>query len=363
MKDSKLIDFSKRTPEKILVCQLRQIGDVLLATPSVQLLHERFPKAQLHVFTERKCAEVLEGNPYITRVWPIDKKACKHLGQELLFYWRVARQDFDLVVDFQQLPRCRWVVGMSAARWRVSYPPPWYNRLLYTHWSEPVTGYAAMAKASIMRPLGITWDGQRPRLFLRQDELDQAARLLADLGLRPEEKLVTLDATHRRAPRRWPADHYGRLMRLVLEQEPATRFLLLYGPGEEEQVEAVRTIALEQGVDEKRLLLPPMLSLRQAASCIARASMHLGNCSAPRHVAVSVDTPTFVILGATSWGWTFPSPEHRHVALGLDCQPCNRNSCPDMRCLTELTPEAVLPEFLEHFRRYGKKRLSPGRGE
>ncbi len=360
MKDSKPILFAGKEPRRILVCQLRQIGDVLLATPSMQLLRTRFPQAELHVLTEKKCVAVLEGNPDVSRIWPIDKNAFQHFGEELAFYWRVARQEFDLVVDFQQLPRCRWVVGMSAARWRVSYPPPWYNRLLYTHWSEPLRGYAAMAKASIMRPLGIEWDGQRPRLFLSNAEQEQAAKLLAELGLRPEERLVSLDATHRRAPRRWPAAHFGRLLRLVLEQEPDLRFLLLYGPGEEEQIQEARASALEQGVPEERLLLPPMLSLRQAAACIARAAVHLGNCSAPRHFAVAVDTPSFVILGATSWGWTFPGSEHRHMALGMECQPCNKNNCADLSCLTRLLPETVLPEFLGHLRRFGTRRPFDG---
>ncbi|PKN39641.1 MAG: glycosyltransferase family 9 protein, partial [Deltaproteobacteria bacterium HGW-Deltaproteobacteria-20] len=32
-------------PKRILVCQLRQIGDVLLTTPSIRLLKERYPNA------------------------------------------------------------------------------------------------------------------------------------------------------------------------------------------------------------------------------------------------------------------------------------------------------------------------------
>ncbi len=69
MKD--LTDFK---PKRILACQLRQIGDVLLATPSLQLLKERYPEAELHLLTEKKCAPVLENNPHVDHVWEIDKK-------------------------------------------------------------------------------------------------------------------------------------------------------------------------------------------------------------------------------------------------------------------------------------------------
>ena len=48
-------DLSSFQPRRILICQQRQIGDVLLATPVFQLLKQRFPQAELHLFTEPKC--------------------------------------------------------------------------------------------------------------------------------------------------------------------------------------------------------------------------------------------------------------------------------------------------------------------
>ena len=87
---------------KILVLQQRQIGDVLLATPAVELLKRRFPQAELHVFTEKKCVPMLEGNPNISRIWAVDKKELSSLYKEIAFYRAVAAQKFDLAVDFQQ---------------------------------------------------------------------------------------------------------------------------------------------------------------------------------------------------------------------------------------------------------------------
>ena len=248
----------------------------------------------------------------------------------------------------QQTPRCRWVVAFSRATVRLTHTPPWYTRWLYTHWSDPQRGYASALKASALAPLGIRWNGERPLLVLRDDEKKAAADYLAGLGLVPGQTLVTVDATHRRETRRWPATSYAALLDLAAQHDPTLRFQLLYGPGEED---VVREIVDAAEVKEAFLPLGRLLTLREMAACISLARLHLGNCSAPRHIAVAVGTPTLTIQGATSPGWVFPAPEHGYVSLGLPCQPCNKNSCDiGIRCLTELTPEQVLPELLRRLR-------------
>ena len=250
---------------RILVCQLRQIGDVLLTTPSLELLARRYPGAEIHVFTEKKCLPMLQGNPHVHTIWPVDKKALPSLLHELIFYRRVAASGFDVTVDFQQLPRCRWVVGFSRARVRLSFPPPWYLRFLYTHWTKPKPAYAGAYKAGVLAPLGIRWQGERPRLYLNEEEHAAAHALLDSLHL-AGKTFVTVDATHRQPTRRWPAAHFAALMDMAAEARPDLHFLLPYGPGEEDEVRALRELCRRKD----RVVIPPdMLSLRLMAACIS----------------------------------------------------------------------------------------------
>ena len=341
---------------RILVCQLRQIGDVLLSTPSLELLARRFPGAEIHMFTEKKCVPMLQGNPHVSRIWAVDKKSLPTIFHELAFYRKVTAEKFDLAVDFQQLPRCRWVMGLSRAKVRLSFPPPWYLRFLYTHWVKPGRAYAGAYKAGVLAPLGIRWQGERPRLYLNGDEIEAARVLLDGLGL-AGKPFVTVDATHRHPTRRWPAAHFAALMDMAVDACPELRFLLSYGPGEEEEVRTLR----ERCRRRDNIILPPsLLSLREMAACMTQAAMHLGNCSAPRHMAVATDLPTFTILGATGKGWTFPSPEHTDIQgkefFDMPCQHCNKNSCPEgSPCLTRLAPELVFPRFMAHLQSYARR--------
>ena len=335
MKD--LTDFH---PKRILVCQLRQIGDVLLATPSIRLLKERYPDAEIDVLTEKKCVPVVENNPDVSRIWPIDKKALKNPFKALRYYARIGQSGYDLIVDFQQLPRCRYVTIFSHAEVKLTIRPPWYNKLFYTHWSDPVFAYAAKCKAGVLGPLGIEWNGEPPKIWLTEKENAWANEFIAKEGM-TSGRFITVDPSHRRITRKWPERHFAGLIRLLRERHPDLKAFILYGPGEKNVAEEVARLAGDGAVVSDH-----MLSLREMAAVQARAALHLGNCSAPRHFAVAVDTPSLTIHGATGFGWCFPSERHTSVDKGLPCRSCNKNECETRECLETFHPEECLEEAL-----------------
>lgn len=330
-------DLSKIAPQRILVCQQRQIGDALLATPAMELLKHRFAHAELHLFTESKCEPLLRHNPAIDYFHLLDKREQPTLLSQLRWYKQVASHNFDMVIDFQQLPRCSMLTLCSGAAVRLSHPSPWYRHFLYTHEVAPVSGYAAAAKVSQLAPLGIEWRGEKPSLFLTSKERDAAGLLLASLGLRPEHLLMTIDATHRRASKRWPAPYFARFIDLMASALPHLRVFLMRGPGEDCEVSALAELCTRK---EALLALPPLPDLRISAACMARAMLHVGTCSAPRHIAVALGVPSLIIPGASGPEWTYPDPQrHRELRLPLDCYPCSRLECSAPLCLTQISPD------------------------
>lgn len=342
---------SIKTIKKILICQQRQIGDVLLATPVLELLKKRFPDAEIDFFTEKKCVPILENNPNIHKIHALDKKKLKHFFAALFYYYGIARNNYDLIVDLQQLPRIRWINRFSRQAIRLTFTPPWYRRLLYTDWVDIQKGYAVAEKVSILRVFDIIWQGEIPRIYLKDSEIQDVDVYLKSLGLKDNTTLITVDSTHRRITRRWPAEYYAKLMVLIAKKSPNMVFLPLFGPGEEKDIRELieHCEKLEPGFSKENLLITDrMLTLREMAACIAKAKVHIGNCSSPRHIAVAVDTPSFIVLGSNS-GWTFPSIKHTDVSKGLACQPCHSNVCPiNCKCLYDLAPEEVISAFWEH---------------
>ena len=53
---------------KFLLIQLRRIGDVLMTTPSIRMLHECYPDAEMTFLTESPSDQVLNENPNIQEI-------------------------------------------------------------------------------------------------------------------------------------------------------------------------------------------------------------------------------------------------------------------------------------------------------
>lgn len=340
-------DISSLSPRKILVCQLRQIGDVVIATAMVELLARRWPGAELHFLTEARSAPILENNPHIAKVWALEKRG---FFADLLFLLKAARGGYDLFIDFQQLPRTRMAALMTDAPVRLGASTKWYKHLRYTHLAKMRNcGYAGRFKAQILAPLGIEWADQPPRMYLSDEERNWTETYLASQGFEEGDELIALDPTHWSDTRRWPARHWAGFIKLALEQRPNLRFYLFHGPGERGQVDEVVRLSGRA----ERCILPPDSppSLRQTAAMAARARLQVGNCSAPRHMAVAVGTPTLTIIGSNGdTAWTFPDNSRHRIAFHhLPCSKCNRNTCKfgTLECLNDLPPEKVVELFFE----------------
>ena len=337
--------------KKILVCQLRQIGDVMLSTPVAELLAQKYPHAEIHYFTEKKCVPVLQHNPYISKIWAVDKKELSNIFKEFAYYKKVAQQGYDLMVGLQHLPRIRWISYLCDAPVKLSYPSKWVNDVGYTHLSEHKSGYASESKVSILAPLGIEWNRTTPKLFLTPEEEADAVDLLGKYGVTSDDKLITVDPTHMRPTRQYPPKSYGKLISALAKQRSDLKFLLLAGPGEEQVLDEVM-----EGCDSPdSVIIPdPILSLREVAACQKHSVLHIGNCSAPRHIAVAVGTPTFVVLGSTGDAWRFPSEEHTTIVSDIECCPCGKDACSiGIKCLTELEPDRVAKSVLDHLKALG----------
>ena len=87
--------------QKFLIIQTAFIGDVVLATPLIEKLHDFFPEAQIDFLLRKGNEQLLTGHPFIHELLIWDKKKNK---QRNLFRMltRIRRNKYDKIINVQR---------------------------------------------------------------------------------------------------------------------------------------------------------------------------------------------------------------------------------------------------------------------
>jgi ADP-heptose:LPS heptosyltransferase len=335
---------------KILVIQLRQVGDVLLTTPVLRVLRAYYPHSHIAFLTERASAPLVMNNPHLDEV--IIRNRYGSWWEELELIRQIRHQQYDLVLDFFRNPRSGWLTLLSGAKYRVANYHPlrafFYN---ITPKIQAGKGYATLDKLALLKAIGLEGDLTPPYLEVPEEARVYIEEFLAAQGISKPDLVITISPTGRRQHRKWMPEKYAQLADW-LSDTCGAKIIFLWGPGEKEEV-----VSILKKCHRPHILACPT-DLLQLAALLDKSRLHIGNESAPRHIAVARGTPTLTILGPTSEAnWTYPSPFHRVVYESVPCRPCEKKTCAyQMECMRYLTVEKVAgacKELLEQIKSKG----------
>lgn len=329
---------------KILLIQLRRVGDILLTTPSLKFLKKALPNSEIDFLSEPMGRSVLETNPYISNLHLYDKN---HGFREIL---RLRSQIYDTVIDMMGNPRTAILTALSRAKWKVGFR--YQGRSIFYNCKVPVPKkpeYVAKRKwnlieawlrtANLPNPNPVNF---RPELFLSKEDEEFATEWLKNENLL-RKGFVILVPAHRHPIRRWRGDGF-RDLALKIRQGKGIKVFLAWGPGEERLMEEIR-----KGHENEIGLLPPT-TLRQMGAIFKQAKLIVTNDSGAMHVAVSVETPTVTIYGPTrpiDWNPFFLENENKKdvaiTAQDVPCLGCHLKECPSGHiCMKNISVEEVL---------------------
>ncbi len=322
--------------EKILVIQLRQLGDILLTTPVLRAIKRERPKARITFLSHAMGCLVLDDCPFLDEHFFYSEKSTWR--DELRLSASLRERHFDLVLDYMNNPRSAFYALRSGATERLAFRSarrPAYTRTVpRPSGAGPEGRYIVDEKFDLLRAAGFKLEAS-PSLHLPvQPWSEQHTRPLMKLWSEGEIKaapfVVTIAATHRRQARRWPLERYAEIA-ARLARDWGAYVLWLWGPGEEAVAdEAVRLC-------REKTWKAPKTSFREMAALIANADLFLGNSNGPSHVAVAASICSLQLHGPThARSWCPMTEKHRAVTP----------SAPVPGEITAITVEAVWESLL-----------------
>ena len=253
---------------QILFITATRIGDAVLSTGLLDHLGRTYPGARFTV----ACGPVAEGvfarMPGLERILVVDKR---RFDRHWLTLWaQTVTTVWDLAVDLRGSAVTLLLPARRRAIMRGGRRPG--HRL--THLA------GALNLPEPPRP--VTWTNAADRA--------RAITLLPEGG-----PVVALGPTANWSGKVWPPDRFAALFRALQPLLPGARAAIFAGPGEAEQAMAAPVLAALPGAID----LAGCLSLPEAAACLARCRLFVGNDSGLMHLAAAAGTPTLGLFGPT----------------------------------------------------------------
>ena len=253
---------------RILFVSSNRVGDAVLSTGLLDYLIRSHSEARVTIACGPAAEGVFARMPNREQTFLLRKQPCDL--HWLPFWARMVTRVWDLVVDIR---------GSALA-----YLLPARGRAVLRRRG----GHKLVELASILRlsepPQPVIWTAPQDR---------ERARCL----LSSRQPIIALGPTANWHPKTWPAEHFAALFK-ALSADPLQGALpaVFGGPGAKERTLADPLLTLlPQAID-----LVGRVSLPEAAACLARAALYVGNDSGLMHLAAAAGVPTLGLFGPTA---------------------------------------------------------------
>ncbi len=337
---------------KILIVRLSAIGDVVMASPLIRALRDKYPEAHIAWLVQAEAAPLLAANPRLDEVivWP--RGEWQRLWRERR-YWQLLKavrsfrralrvRGFDLVLDIQGLMKSGLLAWMSGAPERVGLGSREGSARLMTRVVDKPRGderigseYRCMAEA-----LGLKTEPFGMDLALSAGDQRFADDFIAEHGLQSGYAVICPFTT--RPQKHWIETRWPELA-ARLREEPGLPVVMLGGPGDREA--AARIAAGKADIIDA----VGQTSLSQAAVLISRAHLLVGVDTGLMHMGIAFAVPTIAIFGSTCPYLDTGRDNTRILYKALDCSPCRRRPTCDgtFTCMQEIGVDEVLSKARE----------------
>lgn len=321
---------------KILIIQLRQLGDVLLSTPLSKALKDNIKNVSVHFLTSEASYGILKNNPYIDKIYLLNNGFTNELNTLI----KIRKEKYDAVLDLQRTGRSKRLTLLSGAKIKAAFFSNdnfYYNKLI----KSTTSGYTTFERMDILNAVGLNIDNKTdylPKMYHNEEDINKAKEYLKSINT---EKFFIVNPCARKKEKMWDAVQFGKLSNEIY-LETGIKPIVVYGSDREKELAILCYNEIQNAV-----LINKPFSITEFAALMSLSEFSLGNDSFSSHIAVSCGIKTIVICGPTS-GW-FPKIDSvLPIYKNLPCQPCNDyKSCKfNMACYKTLSYKDISDKII-----------------
>ncbi len=327
---------------KILIVQPSRLGDIVFSLPVLAALKKKYPKARISWIVDERCAEILEGNPYLENIYIWDRTKRTHKYYRDLKK-RLRKERFDLSIDLHGLAKSAMLVRLAGAKYKLASSST--NGMREFSWlfskeirnidpnAHCVERHMAVAEHLQCNP-GIDYpinipekDFESVKEKLKKENVD----LNKIIGIHPGGGWIS---------RRWDTYKYAMLAKRLKEELGADIVLVGGKEGGASEKGLNEEIIADAGV--KICDMTGKFTLKELCAFFKICRVFVANEAGPMHIATALNTQAVALLGPTNAKRTGPYKGNTQIIQHqFSCQPCRNRNCKNPLCMRDITVEEV----------------------
>lgn len=310
-------------PNRILVLEYWNLGDIVMESPFLHNLRVQYPTAHIAIFTSPKCAELLKDQGLVDEMIVVRVPWAQHYSRwrkynPFTMLWldlfravrTVHAREFDLAFSARADIRENFMLWATRVRRRVGYAfgggafmltdlatPDLHNPHFSQRWLR------------LLEHVGKSILTRDPHLGVSPERQKWARQFLAARGIQDSDFLVAIHPGARSVLRQWGQENFVDLANRLQSEFPI-KLVWFCDPG--------------KSVADDGPNAPLALPLGQFMAVLSESRMFICNDSGPMHIATSLGTPVVAIFGPTEPTWFGPLGQGHSVVIRPEfwCRPC-----------------------------------------
>ena len=278
---------------RILLIQLKRIGDLILTVPAVAALRKNFPDATIHL------AIAHSGEDLIPAIPGIDRFIVANSWRRAADWLAILTSRYDYCLDFTRTDRSAFLAVVSRAKRKISFErtkvrSKW-RPLVYDEFvdSSVRDKHTIDHHLAFLKSLGITEAAGDLHLNLPERAIQKAESLLSRANI--NGPFVIFHPGSARTEKFWEPERWAEVINYWSER-PGYRVLT----SGDSSVEQTHVAEIKKHLRAPIADFSGEIDLLTLTALIARASLLVGVDSAPTHLAAAMQTPQVVLYGPTN---------------------------------------------------------------
>ena len=314
---------------KILIIRLSSIGDIILTTPVLEAIKNKYLNATLDFLVMDKFKDAISGNRHIDNLIVFKKEKYRGISGIIQFSRKLNENRYDIIIDLHSKIRTilisRLINGKILRYKKRSW---WKAPLVHLRWIRYKVDDTIVK--NYFRPL------HRLGIFYTNEKVEFDFKKEAFARVKDFHNYIVMAPGAANNTKKWPKEYFSELGKRLGE-----RIILIGGEEDFKDIEFIK-----DQIGHRCVNLSGKLNLKESGALISKSKYVITNDSGPFHIARGVGKKVFVIFGPTDTGMFEYDENSILLYENTECSPCSLHGdkiCPKrhFNCMKKLTPEKV----------------------